>query len=422
MNLCETAMHLCETEMNCKTVYIFLVSLQQLCNNFTLAICTISLVHIEQMEAEQFRTLHPYAFFHKFLAHAMRPDGRTLLKTRNTLISASMLRSTNGSAMVRLGNTSVLCGIRALVTEPREHEPHAGFCFPAVHLSNLTSYAEGARRAAAREELGALIAAQMGSVLQGCIDLSRLSIHEGKAVWVLFVDIYVLEHDGNIFDACLLAALTALHSLSLPRVTYDEEQSTVYYIPKQEDKQDSNNNKELQGNKKKKELQDKNKKKQKDNDKQQEEQHKYMSLKEEQWKKDHSSSSSTMYDCCSVSVLQYYPIPLSFGVFVEESGEEHLIVDPTAEEESLLNMRVTVILNSKTLDLVRLSVVPSSFPLLEQDQGGSSSGFESHVHSTLKHHVVDQNIKECLKLAKIRVPLLVDMIHKATSATSHQVN
>ena len=51
-----------------------------------------------------------------------------------------------------------------------------------------------------------------------------MCISEGEAVWVLYVDAYVLEHDGNCFDTTLLAILTALANVKLPQVEINEEQ------------------------------------------------------------------------------------------------------------------------------------------------------------------------------------------------------
>jgi exosome complex component RRP42 len=42
------------------------------------------------------------------------------------------------------------------------------------------------------------------------IPTEDLVIEEGKKVFVVFVDVYVLNHDGNLIDASALAALAAL--------------------------------------------------------------------------------------------------------------------------------------------------------------------------------------------------------------------
>jgi exosome complex component RRP42 len=42
------------------------------------------------------------------------------------------------------------------------------------------------------------------------IDLEKLCVESGKLVFVVFVDVYVLNYDGNLIDASTMAALAAL--------------------------------------------------------------------------------------------------------------------------------------------------------------------------------------------------------------------
>ena len=70
------------------------------------------------------------------------------------------------------------------------------------------------------------------------INLEQLCIKPGVACWVLYVDIICLNYDGNVFDAALLALMSALQNLALPTgVVYDELTSTVKIIV-DEDKMD----------------------------------------------------------------------------------------------------------------------------------------------------------------------------------------
>ena len=46
----------------------------------------------------------------------------------------------------------------------------------------------------------------------GCIDMESLCIVPGEKVWGVMIDIHVLSDQGNIFDACGLAAI-ALYEL-----------------------------------------------------------------------------------------------------------------------------------------------------------------------------------------------------------------
>ena len=57
----------------------------------------------------------------------------------------------------------------------------------------------------------------------GVVDLGSLCIAPSKWVWVLHVDLVCLNWDGGLLDACSVALVAALKSLTLPSVTYDEE-------------------------------------------------------------------------------------------------------------------------------------------------------------------------------------------------------
>ena len=59
-------------------------------------------------------------------------------------------------------------------------------------------------------------------LLGGALDAQQLQLKEGQA-WKLFLDIYVLDADGCIFDVCMLAAVAALLALKLPKAEIDEE-------------------------------------------------------------------------------------------------------------------------------------------------------------------------------------------------------
>ena len=48
------------------------------------------------------------------------------------------------------------------------------------------------------------------------IDTSKLVIEAGKKVFVVFVDVYVLNHDGNLIDASAIAAMAALMNTKMP--------------------------------------------------------------------------------------------------------------------------------------------------------------------------------------------------------------
>lgn len=61
-----------------------------------------------------------YLLSHLISAAAARPSGRTPFQTRPVDLNTASLTNANGSALVRLGNTSILCGVRAEILDTRD--------------------------------------------------------------------------------------------------------------------------------------------------------------------------------------------------------------------------------------------------------------------------------------------------------------
>lgn len=62
------------------------------------------------LDAAAFQKLYPLEYMLRWLAEGLRPDGRTLGKARTLSISLGALSKTQGSALVKLGSTTVLAG------------------------------------------------------------------------------------------------------------------------------------------------------------------------------------------------------------------------------------------------------------------------------------------------------------------------
>ncbi|MEM2469672.1 MAG: RNA-binding protein, partial [Nitrososphaerota archaeon] len=50
-----------------------------------------------------------------------------------------------------------------------------------------------------------------------CIDLEKLCLVEGEKAYILFVDVYVLDYDGNYYDPSTIAVLAALATARIPK-------------------------------------------------------------------------------------------------------------------------------------------------------------------------------------------------------------
>ena len=79
-----------------------------------------------EASADWFRRVHAREFFSKFYGHEVRPDGRHILGTRRVAVSAPAVTHALGSALVRIGNTSVIAAVNALLAQPNPMAPKQG--------------------------------------------------------------------------------------------------------------------------------------------------------------------------------------------------------------------------------------------------------------------------------------------------------
>ncbi|KAJ0004570.1 hypothetical protein NQD34_010784 [Periophthalmus magnuspinnatus] len=224
--------------------------------------------------AAGFKTAEPLEYHRSFLKEQCRSDGRDLSEFRVTTLNIGSISTADGSALVKLGNTTVICGIKAELSNPTAEVPGKGYMVPNVDLPPLCSSRfrpgpPGEQAQAASQFIADVIESSE------IINTEELCIERGKLCWVLYCDLMCLNYDGNVLDACIIALLAALKNTQLPDVTI----STDTCLPE-------------------------------------------VSLE-----KKHDLQ------------IHRHPVSSSFGVF----DKSIMIVDPTAEEESLLTAQLTVV-------------------------------------------------------------------------------
>ncbi len=151
------------------------------------------------------------------LDHGKRTDGRLFEEFRKIAIVSSYIQKAEGSAMAKLGKSKVLAGVKAQIGNPFPDTPEAGVVTTTVELVPIASpdFESGPPRARAIEIARVTDRAIRESK---AVNPKSLVIIPGKKVWVIFIDLYVLDYDGNLFDACTLAAVAALRNAQIPDV------------------------------------------------------------------------------------------------------------------------------------------------------------------------------------------------------------
>ncbi|XP_053564409.1 exosome complex component RRP43 [Bombina bombina] len=172
--------------------------------------------------ATGFKTVEPLEYYRKFLKENCRPDGRDLNEFRTTTINVGSITTADGSALVKFGNCTVICGIKAEFAAPPSDTPNKGYIVPNVDLTPLCS--SRFRPGPPGEE--AQVASQfIADVIDNSqiIQKEDLCIVKGKLAWVLHCDLICLDYDGNLFDTCTCALVAALKNVQLPSVKINED-------------------------------------------------------------------------------------------------------------------------------------------------------------------------------------------------------
>jgi exosome complex component RRP42 len=155
------------------------------------------------------------AHVYRLAANGQRVDGRALDETRPLTLERNFVKTAEGSARVKLGTTDVLVGIKMSTGEPYPDTPNSGVLSTSVELNPLASptFEAGPPRPDAIE-LARVV--DRGIRESKMVNMDRLCITPKEKVWVMFIDIHVLDYGGNLFDACSYAAVAALGATTVP--------------------------------------------------------------------------------------------------------------------------------------------------------------------------------------------------------------
>jgi exosome complex component RRP42 len=151
-----------------------------------------------------------------------RIDGRGLWEYRTFNIKADLISSAEGSADVRLGKTRIITGLKYEIGQPFPDLPDEGVCTMMAELLPIASpLFERGPPDEQSIELARVV--DRGIRHADCIQTKKLCIKENEAVYILFVDMYVINYDGNLIDAGGVSALTTLISSHLPEGKMNNE-------------------------------------------------------------------------------------------------------------------------------------------------------------------------------------------------------
>ncbi|HID43447.1 MAG TPA: exosome complex protein Rrp42 [Archaeoglobaceae archaeon] len=153
------------------------------------------------------------------LREGQRIDGRRFDEFRKIEIQTEIISKAEGSALVKIGNTQVVVGIKMQPGEPYPDTPDTGIIITNAELVPLASPTfEPGPPDENSIELARVV--DRGIRESDAVDLSKLVIDENK-VWIVFIDIHALDDDGNLMDASALAAISALLDTTVPAEKFE---------------------------------------------------------------------------------------------------------------------------------------------------------------------------------------------------------
>ncbi len=149
------------------------------------------------------------------LKGGQRIDGRGLDDFRKISIQTGVVEKAEGSALVNIGSTQVIVGVKMDVGEPFPDTPGEGVLMTGAELTAMSN--EEFERGPPGED-----AIEIARVIDRTIreskvvPVEKLGLDDGK-VWMVFVDMYTMNADGNLIDAGTLGAMAALMTARMPK-------------------------------------------------------------------------------------------------------------------------------------------------------------------------------------------------------------
>jgi exosome complex component RRP42 len=153
-----------------------------------------------------------------------RLDGRQMDEYRDINLETDYIETTaQGSAKVSIGDTQVIAGLSMEVEEPYPDQPNKGSIAVSAELAPM---ADREFEAGPPGEEGTELArvVDRGIRESEAVNFEKLCIEEGEKVYVIFIDLHILNNDGNLLDASALAALAALKTGYLPEYSEEKEE------------------------------------------------------------------------------------------------------------------------------------------------------------------------------------------------------
>jgi exosome complex component RRP42 len=150
------------------------------------------------------------------LEKGMRFDGRKFWDFRPIEVQMGAIKTAEGSAIAKVGQTTVLAANKFDVVKPFADRPTEGVM---ITNSELLPLASPTFEPGPPDERSIELARVVDRAIRSAeiIDLNSFFVETDKVLG-LYTDLYVLNHDGNFTDAATIAATAAMIDTKLPKI------------------------------------------------------------------------------------------------------------------------------------------------------------------------------------------------------------
>lgn len=157
---------------------------------------------------------------HKALDKNIRLDGRNNNEFREIEIETGLIKTAEGSARIKCGNTEIIVGVKMSVGTPYPDKQDEGVLMTGAELYPMSNpeFEGGPPREDAIEVARVI---DRGIRESGSIDTKKLCIEPGEKVWRISVDVCPVNMDGNLIDLGALAGMIALKDARFPEIDDD---------------------------------------------------------------------------------------------------------------------------------------------------------------------------------------------------------
>ncbi|MBI4361522.1 exosome complex protein Rrp42 [Candidatus Micrarchaeota archaeon] len=154
-------------------------------------------------------------FIQQKIQDGEREDGRGFFDYRPIRIQKGFVPNAEGSCLAQIGDTKVLCGVKFDVMAPFADRPEEGVFMTNAEFAPLAhpDFHPGPPN---EDSIELARVVDRGIRSAELLDVKNMFLEEGKVLG-LFVDLYILDHEGNLMDTAALAAMGALLDTKVPK-------------------------------------------------------------------------------------------------------------------------------------------------------------------------------------------------------------